>query len=433
METFQRAADLAKRLKSPEGLARAALGSEEARWRFNLPAEPAVRLLEEALDTLDKEDSVSRCRVLASLARALLYISPERSAALVRQAIAMARRINDPSAVLDALHVSLFTLWGPEKIKERIAAVNEMLRLAQEVDNCERILEGRAFRIFALLELGDIQAVDTEIEAHDRMAKMLQQPVYIITDGTFRAMRALLDGRFEQAERLIKQTMDIAQSVQDDTVAAGAVGIQMFTLRMEQGRLRELAPIVKSFVEQHSVASAWRPGLAMIYSELGLEPEARAEFEYLAANDFTDIPKDALWMTCIVYLSEVCAFLGDTVRAATLYQLLLPYAGHTVVVANALACYGAVSRYLGLLAATMSRWEEAEKHFEDALAMNARMGAKPWLARTQHEYAEMLLARGRAEDRVKAMSLLDEALTISRELGMKSVVEKVQALKKKFS
>jgi hypothetical protein len=81
----------------------------------------------------------------------------------------------------------------------------------------------------------------------------------------------------------------------------------------------------------------------------------------------------------------------------------------------------------------MSRWEEAEKHFEDALAMNARMGAKPWLARTQHEYAEMLLARGRAEDRVKAMSLLDEALTISRELGMKSVVEKVQALKKKFS
>jgi tetratricopeptide (TPR) repeat protein len=432
METFQRAADIARRLGLSEGLARAALGFEEARWRFNLPAELAVRLLEEALNTLRKEDSVFRCRVLASLARALLYISPERSASLVRQAIAMARRINDPSAVLDALHVSLFTLWEPEKIKERIAAVNEMLRLAQEVDNRERILEGRAFRIFALLELGDIEAVDAEIEAHGRMAKMVQQPVYIITDGMLRAMRALLDGRFEEAERLIKQTMDIAQSVQDETVA-GAVGIQMFTLRREQGRLRELAPIVRSFVEQNPAASAWRPGLAMIYSELGLEQEAWAELEHLAANDFTDIPKDALWMTCITYLSEVCAFLGDSVRAATLYQLLLPYAGHTVVVANALACYGAVSRYLGRLAATMSRWEEAEKHFEDALAMNARMEAKPWLAHTQHEYAEMLLARSRAEDRVKAMSLLDEALAISRELGMKSVVEKVQALKKKFS
>jgi len=429
METFQRAADLAKRLRSPEDLARAALGFEEARWRYNLPAGLAARLLEEALNALGKEDSIFRCRVLASLARALIYSSPERSASFVQQALEMARRINDPSAVLDALRVSLFTQGGPEKIEERMAALNEMLRLAQEVDNRERIAEVRSFRLFALLELGDIQAVDAEIEAHDRMAKMLQQPIYIITNSMFRAMRALLDGRFEEAERLIRQTMDMAQGEEDEAMAAAA-GIQMFTLRREQGRLRELAPIVKSFVAQHPAVSTWRPGLALIYSELGLEQEARAEFEYLAANDFTDIPKDALWMTCIAYLSEVCAFLGDTVRAATLYQLLLPYAGHTVVISYAFACSGAASRYLGRLAATMSRWEEAEKHFEDALAMNARMGAKPLLARTQHEYAEMLLARGRAEDRVKAMSLLDEALVISRELGMKSVVEKVLALKK---
>jgi hypothetical protein len=62
--------------------------------------------------------------------------------------------------------------------------------------------------------------------------------------------------------------------------------------------------------------------------------------------------------------------------------------------------------------------------------MNARMRARPWLAHTQHEYAEMLLARDQEEDRSKAMSLLDEALAIARELGMKSLVEKAQALMK---
>ena len=66
---------------------------------------------------------------------------------------------------------------------------------------------------------------------------------------------------------------------------------------------------------------------------------------------------------------------GDRARAATLYQLLLPYAGHTVVIGNAVACHGALSRYLGALATTLERWDEAAQHFEDALAMNARMGA----------------------------------------------------------
>ena len=151
-------------------------------------------------------------------------------------------------------------------------------------------------------------------------------------------------------------------------------------------------------MQQHRAAAAWRPGLALIYSELGRTREARAEFEHLAQHDFADLPRDALWMACMTYLADVCTFLGDTARAATLYQLLLPYAGRNVVIGSAVACYGAVSRYLGAFAATMGRWDEAAQHFEDALAMNARMGARPWLAHTQHEYATMLLARNQPGD-----------------------------------
>jgi len=81
-----------------------------------------------------------------------------------------------------------------------------------------------------------------------------------------------------------------------------------------------------------------------------------------------------------------------------------------------------------LLFSTTSGVEEAEGHFEEALEMNARMGAKPYLAHTQHEYARMLLARGNAGNREKAMSLLEEALAISRELGMESLEEKALAL-----
>ena len=57
--------------------------------------------------------------------------------------------------------------------------------------------------------------------------------------------------------------------------------------------------------------------------------------------------------------------------------------------------------------------------------MNARMGAKPYLARTYHEYAEMLLSRGQPGDHAKALALLEEALAIAREVGMQSLVERV--------
>jgi len=129
----------------------------------------------------------------------------------------------------------------------------------------------------------------------------------------------------------------------------------------------------------------------------------------------------------MTYLVDVCIFLGDKRRAETLYQILLPFAGRNVVVSSGAACYGALSRYLGAIAATLERWDEATRHFEDALAMNARMDARPWLAHTQEQYAAMLLTRRQSGDRDKAAALLDAALVTARELGMRALEERITA------
>jgi DNA-binding CsgD family transcriptional regulator len=427
MDTFQRAAHIAWKLGWPEGLARAALGFEEAGWRLNLLGEPAVRLLEKALRSFMEEDSALRASIMGGLARAL-YIVGERDCAesLSRQSVEMARRVDDPLALYTALRVSLFACQKPEDIEERLASATQMLKLAEEAGDKEMIAEARGWHLDGLLALGDIQALDRELEIYAQIAAEVRQPFYVYTLLVKKATRAILAGRFDEGERFACQALTIGQRVQAEN-AEGTFGVQMFTLRRGQGRLRELEPAVRSFVQQHPVTSTWRPGLALIYCELGLELEARAEFEHLAAHDFTNLPRDALWLTCIVYLAEVCAFLGDARRAAILYQLLLPYARHNVGVGPEIACYGSASRYLGLLAAAMSKWEDATKHFENALAMNAKMGAKPWVAHTQHDYAEMLLARGQPTYYEKAGSLLDEALVIARDLGMRVLEERVKA------
>jgi hypothetical protein len=50
--------------------------------------------------------------------------------------------------------------------------------------------------------------------------------------------------------------------------------------------------------------------------------------------------------------------------------------------------------------------------------MTERIGARPWLAHTQDDYAHMLLARDEPGDAEKAGVLLDVARAAYRELGI---------------
>ena len=82
-------------------------------------------------------------------------------------------------------------------------------------------------------------------------------------------------------------------------------------------------------------------------------------------------------------------------------------------------------RLLGLLAQTMESPDLAPEHFEDALAFCRKGGYRPELAWTCCDYADMLRERDAEGDRAKAVSLLDESLAISSELGMRPLMERV--------
>ncbi len=93
----------------------------------------------------------------------------------------------------------------------------------------------------------------------------------------------------------------------------------------------------------------------------------------------------------------------------------------TAVVSAAIAA----DRLLGLLSQTLGNLDQAVAHFEDALAFCRKAGYRPELAWTCCDYADTLLQRNEPGDREKAMSLLDESLAISTELGMRPLMERV--------
>ena len=159
--------------------------------------------------------------------------------------------------------------------------------------------------------------------------------------------------------------------------------------------------------------------LASIHTELGHEQLARAELELIARDDFASLHLGTEWFFSASLLAEVCAFLGDSPRAARLYELLSPYANFNVI-SHPEVALGSASRYVGILAATTGRWDDAARHFEHALSMNTRIGARPWVAHTQVDYARMLRARDARGDREKAIELTREAHAEYRALGMDS-------------
>ncbi len=426
-----RAAQIARTLGAAEQLACAALafGGPLPLFAAVIRDETLIGLLEEALGALPEGDSVLRVSMLGRLAEEITVSDPyERRESLCRPAIEMARRIGAPAALAPALKSAHWALWIPETAEERRRIADEILELARTSGDRATLAEGHILCCFNLLELGDVSGARKELETFVPLAEELRRPYYRWALAAIRVVLAFVEGRLAEVEPLAQQALEVGQGAQNQN-APLVFGMQIAVLLREQGRLQELEPLLAGSAAMYpSIVPALRCAVTLSHCEAGRIAEARGEFEGLAAHDFTDLPRNLPWLFSVAYLAQVCAFLGDTRRAQTLYAMLLPFARLNVAVFPLFAL-GSAARYLGLLATTMGQTDEAARHFEDALAMNARMGMRQASAHTQTDYAELFLARGEPGDRAKALELLNQAIDTARELGMKLAVEKALALK----
>lgn len=421
MQTFKEAARLSAEFGNAKELAHAALGFETASWSPGFPGGPAAELLRQALAAQGSGEPVMSARLLSALARALIFSGEEEQATRVHeQAIAVARRAGDPATLADTLVATVSLRWQHERIAERIAASDEAYELAKQAGDRTLMCATRAWHFFDDFELGDMEAWRANLEEYERGGEALRQPFIHYTASMSRAMHALFEGRFADAEHLIPKAYEIARRM-PGMDAAGVYSVQMFMLRREQGRLHEVAPLVEHFVQHTSAMGVWRPGLALMHVELGQMEAARKKFDALANDDFRAIERDGVWVASLTYLAIVCHALGDAARAPALYQLLAPFSGRNLVFGTAIASFGAADAILGALGATMSDWSQAQRHFEAALAMNERQGARPALARTRLYFAQMLLRRGEPGDLDRAGVLLSAAEEEAAVLGMASL------------
>src|SRR5581483_9904790 len=236
-DALVRAAEIARGLGDADRFARAALGIG-MRAETGVVDDLLVGLLESALAALGQGDSVARAKVLARLAMALYFSSSaeERRNALAAEAVAMAKRLGDQGTLAFALVCRLFVLWGPGSVEERLALADAVIRLAREAGNIGVALQGRSWKILSLLELGDLSAVDREIDAYERASASVRLPHNVWYLALVRSARAFLVGDFATGERLATEAAAVRGEHGQHDNALMFYGAQLFTLRREQGR-----------------------------------------------------------------------------------------------------------------------------------------------------------------------------------------------------
>ena len=386
--------------------------------------EPAMGYVALALDSVGDEPSALRARLLVRRALAEVNsIFDQRAVESVHEGLAVARRLDDADALFDCLRTAhILVLRSAGSTAERRAVTDELTRVAPRCSAPEGLLDAHFARIFDDLDAGDLAGFDRTRTEYMLLAERMRSLPRLRSSARFQVIRLLLAGRFGEAEPTALALLAEKERL-DEPLAL----VQTFHLRHEQGRLAELEQSLRALTDEHP-QYPWRPRLAVLLAEQGRYREAREEFEVLAVHRFADVNFTKAGFV-LPLLAEVCAYLGDRTRAEHLYRRLLPFDGRCVVVGGAMfACTGAYARYLGLLATTLERWDDAERHLRDALAMHEAMPSPPLVARTLHDLAAFLVARGRPGDAALIHRLAARSAASAREMGMSRLAAQSAAL-----
>ncbi len=270
----------------------------------------AVALLEEALRAVPTDHPL-RARLVARLAIETYYAStPAQRKALGDEAVALARPAGG-AALIDALNARHAALWSAQYLDERLTTAREMLELATAFNDAERELQARNWLVLDLMEQGDIAAVRAGIEAHERLAAKLRLPAYTWWGPMWRATLAILEGRFADAEQLIAELAGAREPN-----AKLYAEIQTYVLEWNRGRFDTIdeAPLERE--RGRPAEYAYRAGFAWVLANQGRADEARAQIDWVAADEFARLGDDMNRLAALAELAQAIQVLADPTHAA---------------------------------------------------------------------------------------------------------------------
>ncbi len=379
-------------------------------WGFaGFTDETGEALVLEALDAIGSSDHGHRARLLSTLAfyRSVYLGRGWELADMVEEAMREARHVEGPATLAEVLSMGCFVMQGSPDVAGQHRYVEELVDMLPRVpaavwkglEESEPVSfdEWRGFyfersglsmtvdrhRPVVALQTGDVAAFDAGIAVLEERFEAEGAWMTRALASLWRGLRALMDGRFADAEEQANAILAITDDINFTNSWAG----QIFAIRHDQGRLEEVRPLFSEVAEQTPGLVVLQSLVALAAVEAGDRDEALSILRRLAGEGAEPLPPNSTLPAMLAYLATTAALLEVSDGAEVLLEQLEPYAGQLLVIVWGVGCPGAADRFIGMLLTVLGRHDEAVARFEAALALERSVSAPALVARTLYWYA----------------------------------------------
>jgi hypothetical protein len=345
-------------------------------------------VVEAALRAAGNADSFPRARLLTALAEALDQRDWRRREELASEAAAIAGRLDDQREFYELVPRIFWNLMSPARLAERCELAERAAAITPPATSPVAELDVLHVLHYGRVEVADRPGADAAFARLEELADRLGTPFarWNVLQG--RSWRLLCDGNIAAAEQTAHQGLEIATEM-GVAAAMPAFGAQLLSIRVQQGRVDEVAAFVADGVDNFvTLSDSWKAAVALVNCMCGRLNDVQVVLEQEFADRFEHLPQDQAWLYALCAWAECAVALGRRDVAAFLAERLRPY-GSQMIFANSFMA-GVVARTVGCLDAMLGDHASAEANLRHALELHERFGAVYWTARTQLDLADVV-------------------------------------------
>jgi len=346
-----------------------------------------LALVDEALES-EGRDERQLAWLLNCASAARYYDSGDEPYA--QRARTLARCSADPEARLAG--ILTYHRWlthDPGSVAERVALSRELLEVSR-ANHLEPFV-GRAHRtlLIDLMAAGRFDEFDAQIAVYTENAQRQRVPADIYWASALGASRQLMISPWGETEELISAAHMIGRHHEQGD-AEGTFVLQMFALRFQQGRTREIAKSLGAPAGNQPRISAGLALAAAALTDSGRHGQAAEILTRLVTADGVGLAPDNMWLGATALLAGVAAAVGTPAQRDVVERVLLPYAPSWCIFGAGAAIFGTGHHWLAKLAAARGDVAELRTRREAAAATAREAGADYWAGLATEAAPELL-------------------------------------------
>jgi tetratricopeptide (TPR) repeat protein/predicted Ser/Thr protein kinase len=333
---------------------------------------------------------------------------------LISQGMDLAHQTGDQETIMLGLLFLLFRRTAPQHTEERIRLAEQLSASVGAGTNV-----GVYNSLFVLadtfLAIGQRNRAEDFFEKHQSLSQRTGVVIFRVLSLVIDAIIGVMDGRLEDITETTEKIRILCEE-------AGIGGVSQTYMRLSSTRTcvykGESLEAIES--EIPSGVPILVPEHCLIMAHLGKKEEVWELLEEHVVRrpnigtdeDVTDAWKDILFLEAAIIMEHQ--------EAA---ELLLNRLAGTGLYTSGWRLPTCVQRHLGGATALLGRFDEARKHYQEAIKVCTEMPFRPELALTRLQLAELLLEHC-PDEKKEALEHLDFAIKEFREMKMQPSLER---------